>query len=151
MSLGKNIRRMRRDKGWTQQQLADKAGMKLNHVSKLDQDGADPKLSTLYKLMQAFSCSPDSLLMDLNRVSTDAVLKQTLERATALPEEDKRAIITVVDGYCMAVGLRQQFAPENKRPFGLTLYTAPPTRVLDDQEVQERTERATAEEGEGRG
>lgn len=143
MSLGKNIRRMRRDKGWTQGQLAERAGLKLNHVSKLEQDGTDPKLSTLYKLMQAFSCSPDSLLMDLNRVSTDAILKQTLERATALPDADKRAIIQVVDGYCMAVGLRQQFNAENKRPFGLTLYTEAPTAVLDEREASEP-------EGEGR-
>jgi transcriptional regulator with XRE-family HTH domain len=138
MSLGKNIRRMRRDKGWTQGQLADRAGLKLNHVSKLEQDATDPKLSTLYKLMQAFSCSPDSLLMDLNRVSTDAVLKQTLERATALPDDDKLVVIKVVDGYCMAVGLRQQFNAENKRPFGLTLYTEPPTGVLDERDATER-------------
>lgn len=143
MSLGKNIRRMRRDKGWTQGQLADRAGLKLNHVSKLEQDDTDPKLSTLYKLMQAFSCSPDSLLMDLNRVSTDAVLKQTLERASALPDEDKRAIIRVIDGYCMAVGLRQQFNAENKRPFGLTLYTTPATGVLDEANQEEGAETDT--------
>jgi transcriptional regulator with XRE-family HTH domain len=133
MSLGKNIRRMRRDKGWTQGQLADRAGIKLNHVSKLEQDDTDPKLSTLYKLMQAFSCSPDSLLMDLNRVSTDAILKQTLERATALPEDDKVTIIRVVDAYCMAAGLRQQFTPENKLPFGISLYRDAPKGVLEDR------------------
>ena len=147
MSLGKNIRRMRRDKGWTQAELAERAGIKINHVSKLEQDDTDPKLSTLYKLMQAFSCSPDSLLMDLNRVSADAILRQTLERATALPE-DKVAIIKVVDGYCMAVGLRQQFAPgnTNRLPFNLTWYREPPTGVLDDKPDPEAVEA----EGEGR-
>ena len=147
MSLGKNIRRMRRDKGWTQAELAERAGIKINHVSKLEQDDTDPKLSTLYKLMQAFSCSPDSLLMDLNRVSADAILKQTLERATALPE-DKVAIIKVVDGYCMAIGLRQQFAPgnTNRLPFNLTCYREPPTGVLDDKPDPGAAEA----EGEGR-
>jgi transcriptional regulator with XRE-family HTH domain len=56
------FRRMRRHKGWTQGDLAERAGIKINHVSKLEQDETDPKLSTLYKLMHAFSCSPDSLL-----------------------------------------------------------------------------------------
>ena len=85
--------------------------------------------------MQAFSCSPDSLLMDLNCVTTDAVLKQTLERATVLPDAEKRAIIEVVDGYCMSVGLRQQFAPgnTNRLPLNLTWYRKPPTGVLDDK------------------
>ena len=138
MSLGKNIRRMRRDKGWTQAELAERAGIKINHVSKLEQDDTDPKLSTLYKLMQAFSCSPDSLLMDLARVTTDAVLKHTLERATALPEPAKLVVIEMVDGYCMSVGLREQFNPgnTNRLPFGLTRYIDPPKGVLDEQETQ---------------
>jgi hypothetical protein len=72
------------------------------HISSLEQDDGDPKLSTLYKLMQAFSCSPDSLLMDTVRVNANAVLKQILERATALPEVYKRIIIDVSDKYCIA-------------------------------------------------
>lgn len=134
MSLGKNIRRMRRDKGWTQAKLAEHSGLKVNQISKLEQDSSDPHLSTLYKLMQAFSCSPDSLLMDLNRVTTDAILKQSLERATALPDEQKKTIIEVVDAYCIAWGLRQQFTPDNKTPFGLRLYPDPVRSVLDDKE-----------------
>lgn len=139
MSLGQNIRRMRRDKGWTQSQLADRTGIKINHISKLEQDASDPKLTTLYKLMQAFSCSPDSLLMDLNRVTTDAILKQTLERATALPEEDKLTIIRVVDGYCMAAGLRQQFAPGSRPPMmpNIVWYADAPKGVLDEQTESE--------------
>jgi transcriptional regulator with XRE-family HTH domain len=109
MSLGQNIRRFRRDKGWTQLQLAERTGIKVGHISKLEQDEGDPKLSTLYKLMQAFSCSPDALLMDTARVKTDAVLKQTLERATALPEVYKRIIIDVVDKYCIACSTELAF------------------------------------------
>jgi transcriptional regulator with XRE-family HTH domain len=118
MSLGTNIRRLRRDKGWTLGQLAEQTGIKLGHLSKLEHDEGDPKLSTLYKLMPAFSCSPDSLLMDLNRVNTDGILKQSLERATALPEAEKRTIIKVVDAYCLAWGTQQQFVGENRNPFG---------------------------------
>ncbi len=132
MSLGKNIRRMRRDKGWTQSHLSEHTGIRIGHISKLEQDEGDPKLSTIYKLMQAFSCSPDSLLMDLNRVNTDAVLKQSLERVTALPEEEKKTIIKVVDAYCMAYGLQQQFASGNKTPFGLRFYRDPPQSVLNE-------------------
>ena len=111
MSLGKNIRRLRREKSWTQSQLAEHSGIKVNQISKLEQDASDPHLSTLYKLMKAFSCSPDSLLMDLEQMNTDTILKQSLERAATLQEEDKEAIIKVLDGYCIACGLREQFAP----------------------------------------
>ena len=132
MSLGENIRRLRRDKGWTQGQLAERAGIKINHVSKMEQDDTDPKLSTLYKLMNGLGCSPDSLLMDVKRVTTDTVLKQTLERAMALPDDSKRALIEVVDKYCIASGFLQQFTPENKRPLGLSWYKDDPKAVLED-------------------
>jgi hypothetical protein len=74
--------------------------------------------------------------MDLNRVSTDAVLKQTLERATALPEDEKITIIKVIDGYCMAVGLRQQFAPDtgtNSRSSSCN--TGPNSHGWDSREI----------------
>jgi transcriptional regulator with XRE-family HTH domain len=119
MYLGKSIRRMRRDKGWTQGDLAERAGIKIKHVSKPKQDGTDPNLSTLYKLMHAFSCSPDPLLLELNRVSTDATRKQTLERATTLPEDDKLATIKVVNGYRVAAGLRQQFDPKHQKQIAI--------------------------------
>jgi transcriptional regulator with XRE-family HTH domain len=130
MSLGKNIRRMRRDKGWSQGQLSERTGIRIGHISKLEQDEGDPKLSTLYKLMQAFSCSPDSLLMDTARVTTDAVLKQTLERATALPEENKRVIIEIVDKYCIACGMQIAFTQPD-RPW-VHIWTEPPKSVLEE-------------------
>ncbi|MBK5963696.1 hypothetical protein CCR95_06255 [Thiocystis minor] len=127
MSLGKNMRRMRQDKGWNQLQVSERTGIRVGHISKLEQDEGDPKLSTLYKLMEAFSCSPDSLLLDISKMNQDAILKQTLERAMNLPEANKAAIIEVVDGYCRACGLEQNFAPGNKT--WLTIYANAPERI----------------------
>lgn len=127
MSFGKNIRRMRQDKGWSQFQLSEKTGIKVGHISKLEQDEGDPKLSTLHKLMDALGCSPDSLLMDLEKMNIDAMLKQTLERAMNLPDVNKAAIIEVVDGYCRACGVEQAFAPANKT--WINLWLKAPERV----------------------
>jgi transcriptional regulator with XRE-family HTH domain len=130
LSLGTNIRRFRRDKGWTQTQLSERTGIKMGHISQLEQDNSDPKLSTLYKLMQALSCSPDALLMDTARVNTDAVLKQTLQRATALPEVYKRVIIDVVDKYCIACSTQLAFEQPD-RPW-LFVQTEPQKPVLSE-------------------
>ena len=127
MSFGKNVRRMRQDRGWNQLQLSERTGIRVGHISKLEQDEGDPKLSTLYKLMDAFGCSPDSLLMDMEKMNIDAMLKQTLERAMNLPDVNKAAIIEVVDGYCRACGVEQAFAPANKT--WINLWTKAPERV----------------------
>lgn len=104
MSLGVNLRRIRKDRGLSQEQLSDKTGIRVAHISKIESDGTDPKLSTLYKLMEALECSADTLLMDKNKVGLDSIMKATLERLNALPENNKRTIIDVIHHYCQSVG-----------------------------------------------
>lgn len=106
MSLGENIRHRRRDRGWTQGELSEKSGVKLGHISKLERNETDPKLSTLYKLMQALECSADSLLMDTKQMSLSAQLRASYERAEALPDHEKEVILDLIDKYCIASGLQ---------------------------------------------
>jgi len=57
--------------------------------------------------------------MDSNKLGIDAVLKATIERATSMPESNKRVLIDVIDKYCIAVGLEQSFNKENNIRFRL--------------------------------
>ncbi|MEJ1367062.1 MAG: helix-turn-helix transcriptional regulator [Candidatus Sedimenticola sp. (ex Thyasira tokunagai)] len=104
MSLGKNLRRMRKDGGLSQDQLSNKTGIRVAHISKLESDSSDPKLSTIYKLMEGLNCSAESLLMDKEKVGIDSILKVTLERLQRLPDPNKRIIIDVIHHYCQSVG-----------------------------------------------
>lgn len=104
MSLGSNLRRMRKDLGLSQEQLSDKTGIRVAHISKIESDKTDPKLSTIYKLVESLECSADSLLMDKNKVGLDSILKATLERVGNLPDSNKRTIIDVIHHYCQSVG-----------------------------------------------
>ena len=47
--------------GWTQEQIADKVGVRQNQISMLLK-GVDPKVSTLKKFMDAFELSADEIL-----------------------------------------------------------------------------------------
>ncbi|WP_041067156.1 helix-turn-helix domain-containing protein [Thiolapillus brandeum] len=129
MSLGENIKRLRRDKGWTQGQLARRSNLGLNLISKLERNATDPKISTIYKLINALECSPDALLMDTSKVGTNAILKAVLERTMTLPEKDKVTIIDVVDNYIMAKGIQQQFAEGNGPK--VRVWTEAPEEILN--------------------
>lgn len=108
MSFGENLRRLRRDKGWSQAELASKAGIKTSHISTMEtSDEGDPKLSTIYKLINAFGCSPNALLQDEAEVGLQGILEATLERASKLDEYDKRVIVEIVDHYCIAKGMQE--------------------------------------------
>ena len=102
MSLDKNLRRLRRMNGLSQNQLSDKTGIRVAHISKMENGGGDPKLSTIYKLMDALQCSEESLIgRDKN---LNGILKQMIESIEALPNEHKRTIITLIHYYSEGVG-----------------------------------------------
>jgi transcriptional regulator with XRE-family HTH domain len=119
MALGENIRRLRRDKGWTQGDLADQAGVRVGQISKLERNEADPKLETLYKLMDALGCSPNALLNDVKKTSVDGLAEMALERMQQLPEEDKRVLLRVIDHYCIAVSMQGLIEGTSKGLLGL--------------------------------
>lgn len=135
MSFGENLRRLRRDKGLTQGELAKQAGLKITHMSKLENDAGDPKLSTLYKLMAALDCSADTLLMDAEKLGVDGLLRASFDRAAQLPGQKKAIIIDLIDNYCTAAGMEALF---NKKGF---LYRDGPTKPISASlSVQEGTE-----------
>jgi transcriptional regulator with XRE-family HTH domain len=80
MSLAENVKRLRRDKDWTQAQLAEATGLRIAHISEMEKGKGDPKLSTLYKLMRALqSLGADSLGRLLGR-NTGVTVTDTTSR-----------------------------------------------------------------------
>jgi transcriptional regulator with XRE-family HTH domain len=56
-----NLRRLREERGWTQEQLADAAGLHLNHVSKLENCHREPKVRTISKLAKGLGVNAGPL------------------------------------------------------------------------------------------
>jgi transcriptional regulator with XRE-family HTH domain len=133
MSLGGNIRRLRKDRGLSQIQLAEASGIKVAHISRLESDSSDPKISTIYKLMEALNCSPDALLMDSKKVGIDSILKSTLERAINLPEVNKRVIVDIVDKYCIACGMEMALSEQNTNWLKKFIYGEAPESPLQKE------------------
>lgn len=61
--LTKRLKELRKQKGWSQQKLAEKTGLSFNAVTKIEQGLAKhPTLKTLIKLADAFGISIDELI-----------------------------------------------------------------------------------------
>jgi len=61
--LAKRLKELRKERNWTQQKLAEKAGLSFNAITKIEQGAAEhPTLKTLLKLADAFSISLDALV-----------------------------------------------------------------------------------------
>ncbi len=107
MALGENLSRLRRDKGWNQEKLANLAGISLGQVSKIERNKDKPKLDTIYSLINALECTPNALLNDVTETSTNGRLEMALERLVELPEDEREALINIIDKYCLAVAYQK--------------------------------------------
>lgn len=60
--LGANIRRLRKSRGWTQEQLAHEAGVAMRYIAGLERAEENPSLNYLVKIAEALDVEPTELL-----------------------------------------------------------------------------------------
>jgi transcriptional regulator with XRE-family HTH domain len=61
--ISKRLKELRKERNWTQQELAQKADLSFNAVTKIEQGAAKhPTLKTLLKLTEAFGIGLDELV-----------------------------------------------------------------------------------------
>jgi transcriptional regulator with XRE-family HTH domain len=60
--LGQNLRRLRREKGWSQEQFAFEAGLHRTYVSDLERGARNPTITVIEKLAAALGIAPSRLL-----------------------------------------------------------------------------------------
>jgi transcriptional regulator with XRE-family HTH domain len=60
--LGANVRRLRLEKGWSQEEFADRAGIHRTYVSDIERGARNPTISIVEKLAHALQSSASALL-----------------------------------------------------------------------------------------
>lgn len=100
MTFGKTLQRIRRAKGPTQRDVADKIGMDYSYFSRLENDRFDskPTRETIDKIAEALECTEEErgeLLAAAGRV--DEELERVTRIASAKPEVGKlfRAVVNL--------------------------------------------------------
>lgn len=63
--FGRNVRAARLERGWTQEDLADKTGLAVVQVSRIERGTREVRLTTVVRLLKALDVSSDSLLEGL--------------------------------------------------------------------------------------
>ena len=60
--LSRNLRRLRHEKGWSQEELADRAELHRTYVSDLERVARNPTITVIAKLAKAFGVKAGQLL-----------------------------------------------------------------------------------------
>lgn len=111
MSLGKRIADMRKQRGWTQAELAERLEMNPTHVSRWEQDHIRPRQTTLEKLAEVFGVDVGQLVAENGALpqtffDEDPELAELVAQLPRLNSEQRVALRTVLRSMltCQQIG-----------------------------------------------
>lgn len=98
MEFANRLLKLRKDKGLTQQALADMAGLHVVQVRRYETNSSQPSLEAIRKLAIALSVSADALLFDEAERGPDEDLKMEFEALNQFDAEEKAIAKKVLQG-----------------------------------------------------
>ena len=102
MALSEKIVQLRKERNWTQNQLADLIGMAVNQVKRYEKGKSAPSLEAIKKLAVIFGISSDELIFDNGQgvaaQKLDPELLKKFELISKLPKKDRDAVSVLLDG-----------------------------------------------------
>lgn len=102
MNVGKNIKKIREQRGMTQQQIADLIHMHRSNYSKIESGLREPSIEALNKIAKHFGITLDELVNLKGKVPVEEKLedKTAMEQVkliNELEEEDKAMVYRLID------------------------------------------------------
>lgn len=85
MSLGKEIKKARIDRGWKQQDLQAATGLSQKYLSAVELDKAQPSFDVVKRIARALAVSLDTLAKDDEVPALAAIVPQPPRRQPAKP------------------------------------------------------------------
>jgi transcriptional regulator with XRE-family HTH domain len=97
------LRDLRKRRGWSQGQLAQKIGADLQRVSKYERGVIWPTMELMVAIAKAFDVTVDFLIRDdknaaVGKIKNQALLNQ-LEQINDLPEDDQKTVVSFLDAF----------------------------------------------------
>ena len=99
VTVGKKIKALRKERGWTQGDLAEKLGVKPQNISRYEKDRVQPRESTLALFADVFDLPVSeftTLAVPMEFSSLDPELADYVRLIPTLPEKDQFVIKRVL-------------------------------------------------------
>ncbi|HEX8549498.1 MAG TPA: helix-turn-helix transcriptional regulator [Cytophagaceae bacterium] len=103
MTVGKNIKKIREQKGLLQKDVAAAAGLHPANYNKTEKGEREPSIEALDKIAKLFGMTVDEIIHFEGKVPKevkieDKTANEKLRLLEQLEEEDKQAIYRIIDG-----------------------------------------------------
>ena len=95
-SIGKRIRKYRENKGWRQEDFAEKIGLSVTYTGMIERGEKVPKLETFITIANTLGVSADLLLADVLETGYDVKSSIMTEEIAKLSPNERERIYKVV-------------------------------------------------------
>lgn len=95
--IGKQIREVRLQKSWNQDQLAEKTNLSLAYIGMIERGEKIPKLETFIRIINTLEISADVVLQDVLVNGYQVRMSRYLEKMDQLSKEKRDDILEIVD------------------------------------------------------
>ncbi len=95
--IGNRIQEIRKNKGLTQEQLAEQIEISPHYLSALERGVYNIKLELLVKMLNALDCSADEAFQDVVKNSSKVRSNLLSEKLNVLPLKEQKKIYEVID------------------------------------------------------
>lgn len=95
-SIGFKIKKAREEKGYTQEQLAEKLDLSVQHISVIERGIKAPRLETFVNIANELDVDADYLLCDVLDVSAKIISNELYEKIELLPKRDQARIMNIL-------------------------------------------------------
>ena len=98
MSIAQRLVTLRKQKGLTQQVLANSIGLHITQIKRYEAGSSQPSLEALKKIAQTFRVTTDSLIFELDELEPDEDLRLQFKAVSNMPEEERQIVKQLLEG-----------------------------------------------------
>ncbi len=97
MSFSERVVTLRKQKNWTQQQLAEQVGVRVLQIRRYESGASQPTLDAIRRLALALGVTTDELIFDKDERGPDEDLRLQFEALTRFTPEEKKIAKAVLE------------------------------------------------------
>lgn len=107
MAFKDQVAHLRKAHNWTQQELAEKVGVKVLQIRRYENGASQPTLEVIKRMAIAFSVTTDELIFDDGERGPSDDLKLQFERVSQFDPEEKKIVKALLEGLILKHEARQ--------------------------------------------
>lgn len=97
--LGRKIRQARLDKGYTQQELAQKVGIGNVYLGEVERGQKMPSLNSFIKILEALNVSADYILREELSAGREHIYDEITKKLDPLTPKQRKTAADILDAY----------------------------------------------------